>query len=149
MGHEAAAVALARGETRGVDLDGVIPLGASDGLARALKYAAFGKAIVSSPTMCNPSMDALALTDDEKKRAKKYFEKYKDDTGEVNVGQFKVIIMKLIEWANSRKEQEGAKGEFKLPSEKDMEEAFTRADTDESGMVDWDEFLVPEMFVIV
>ena len=43
----------------------------NDGLARALKYAAFGKAIVSSPTMCNPSMDALALTDDEKKRAKK------------------------------------------------------------------------------
>ena len=96
---------------------------------------------MSEPSTCNPLEEAVALTEQEKKRAKTLFDKRAGEAKVVDVGKFKLLIKSLVEKWNKAKVEGGGKAD-PLPKEADLEEAFTRADVDESGTVDWPEFLV-------
>ena len=83
-----------------------------------------------------------ALTPEEAEKAMQLFDSRATDSGgEIGKEQFKELISTLIADRNAQAEEDGAEP-TPLPSEKDLDAAFVRADIDESGMVDEEEFLV-------
>ena len=80
---------------------------------------------------------ALELTPKEIERAEKIFKaRAKDSNGEVSKEEFKALIKQLIASGNKSADKPA-----QVPKDKDLNAAFTQADTDKSGMVDLKEFM--------
>jgi Ca2+-binding EF-hand superfamily protein len=107
------------------------------------KAAAEAKAKAEEEARLKAEQEAKeALSPEETKQAKQLFDsRAKESNGEIGKESFKELINELIGNRNAQQADNGGEP-TPMPSEKDLDAAFVRADADGSGMVDEEEFLV-------